>query len=907
MAGEGTRGTGRVVNWSARCKDCLRRGDEATFTYPDDWRASVQDLGGGTSDRCPACRRRHASAIRSIAVPYIDIDTVADVVDTANPTGPLGGLGPLPAPHEQTEVRTDLDAIEFGLTDADVLDILEALEHHRVVVVIAGTGSGKSTFLPYRLLYPPEGARIRLSRRGRIVVTEPRREATQGTATMVAQVLCGSPEPGAGSPVGFKMKDVDKTDPSNRLVYVTDGTMIHWLGDGTLDTVSTLIIDEAHELNKNIEMALAYLAGNLERYPHLRIIIASATISPEPFVHQFGGPSKVAVREFASAVKSIGFGHPLWPGEPFDPGDPAWAHDHWRGVDLDGRPLVEVARELAELRLPDPPEPGRDFRTWQDKMPGRAVDQVVKLLEGTDDGDIIVFLHGLKPIEEVDGKLRRWLAEHHLERVHVLRFTRETPDRLKAKVRADARAGHRRVILATNIAETSLTLDGLRFVIDTGLINQTRWDPVTASQRVVPTGHSQFGIRQRWGRVGRKVPGWVFPLYGRDQFQALPQSTAPEAARSGLEDVYLRLKSLGVADVEALPFVSQDPGAGGHGFAATFSAEIDRAARSLRQRGALSTDGVLTERGRTLARASDPRGGAVLVAERLACAVEVATVLSLLGRAAVVGGLIPFTSRWSPARRLALVRHHRSLAAGAADDLELALTAFWEWQRIPSADRGEWCKDQWIDEAFLKAADDGRTKLLRPLRAKTRDADAPIRSLQLDLLPRARSVLAFSLPDLIVTKDGDRWLDDQEREVTFDRGTIVGPNARRVISLSRSQYGGAIRCAGTVWVDDVVAADDECGLLAAVPLVDPVGGEAAAAFRAARAEARRLAPVGARMRRAVDRDEGGIWRIPPPPPGDGEHAEEGDAAAFEHDDESVNEPDGAAIVQPGTATIEGER
>ena len=316
------RGIGVSTGFAAQCKECRQRDagpDAGEFEYNVEWLAKIVDQGGNASDRCPSCRKEHKRRIRALPVPYVDLDTVGTVADRNDPQGPLGSLGPLPPPHEYRERTFDLSSIAFSLTDEHAVTLLEALRTKRVAVLIAGTGSGKSTFIPYRLLYPPKQDCLRLVERGPIIVTEPRREATARTAQMVARVLCGTPC-GPGAPVGYRTGEEreDYWDEANQLLYVTDGSLLNWIKQGRLGNYGAIVIDEAHELNANIELILSLLAANLSRYPHLRVIIVSATIDPGPFVDLFGGPEKVEVLQIEDGVKDFGYGYPLWPGEAID-------------------------------------------------------------------------------------------------------------------------------------------------------------------------------------------------------------------------------------------------------------------------------------------------------------------------------------------------------------------------------------------------------------------------------------------------------------------------------------------------------------------------------------------------------------------------------------------------------------
>ena len=193
-----------TTRWQAVCKECQRKGVDGSFGYPDSWARKTLNRGGTRSNRCPACRLAHGRDAALMAVPYIDVATIGVVQDPTNPTGPLGGLGPLPIAHKREEAAfADLAKYDFGLKDSDICKLLDELKKKQVAVVIAGTGSGKSTFLPFRLLYPPHAEGRHLADRGQIIVTQPRRCAAIDIAGFVAS-LAGSQ--GCGPAQGYRRR-----------------------------------------------------------------------------------------------------------------------------------------------------------------------------------------------------------------------------------------------------------------------------------------------------------------------------------------------------------------------------------------------------------------------------------------------------------------------------------------------------------------------------------------------------------------------------------------------------------------------------------------------------------------------------------------------------------------------------
>ena len=540
-----------TIRWQGVCKECQREQEDAdsSFAYPDSWARKTLSRGGTRSNRCPKCRIKHSRDAALMAVPYIDVATIPIKRNrdkpTGLPTGPLGGLGPLPTEHTREEVApVNLGKHDFGLKDEDICNLLRELEKKQVAVVIAGTGSGKSTYLPFRLLYPPNAEGRHLADRGQIIVTQPRRCAATDIAGFVASLadpkvdqLLGDTEGntrraaveklsrmgclGTGAEIGYRVSHEAAFDANCRLVYVTNGSLLNWLRDGKLDQFGTIIIDEAHERSQNIDFILGYLRDVLPRYPHLRVIIVGATINGEFFVNFFGGAERVFKMEI-EAKNAWGYGEPLWPMKDVEKLLRCERAKDWSKQGSDRTNLELLTRKYAGLRLPSDAwkncsvalfDDGGRWSKWCDEMPALMARQIVSIVEGTNSGDILAFLPTRKVIESTRRELSDQLRELSARGSDQQRKVRETKIRpllaseskqkQEAALRRDPR--YRRIILSTNVAETSLTIDGITFVVDSGLILQPTWDVETARQGFPTVFHSQDGVRQRWGRVGRNA------------------------------------------------------------------------------------------------------------------------------------------------------------------------------------------------------------------------------------------------------------------------------------------------------------------------------------------------------------------------------------------------------------------
>lgn len=751
-------------------------------TYNENWARNLVERGGSRSDRCKEHRAKHRVNIQGLAVAYIDLKTVGEVSDRENPTGPLGGLGPLPTAHEEVPGTSyDLEEVRVGMTDDHVVEMVGKLRQKQVLILKAGTGTGKSTFAPYRLMDPPPatvsdvppGAPFaKLTDLGPIIVTEPRVQAAVGVASFVGGVMSGAGGVGPGYPVGYQVSGDRNHDEACELIYVTDGTMINWLREGRLSRIGTVIVDEAHERSTNIDFIMGYLKRELPRYPHLRVIVTSATFNTDFYLEYFGGPANVHVMD-VPPEKTFGYGMPFFPnldapevGEEevldrwTDPALPLVAQTprdetdfvktHWKSQfaeplqypdDVadksdDGfiEDVWETTRLISDLRF-DRKIPVEE---WQERMPGEMAKFVIKLARGLDDaeifGDILGFLPTKRTIEPVCEEIERALGRAYKDQVFPL-ISSLPKDRQKRALAKRRMGDPRKIVISTNLAETSLTVEGVRFVVDSGIIAQSEWDPELAKGSIPTKPHSQAGIKQRWGRVGRKAPGWVFPLYTKAQFLDLAEDTPPGSTRDNLEALVMTAKMGGIDNVLSFDWpaafqpttVELDEKA--KQAREVFVRELHRADHALRTGGAVDDDGHPTSFGKELVRfqglGSTASALAIMYADRLACVPEVATVIALLEDTRLIGqrGLLLDDYDWPDDWRLEAAERHRGLATLCEDEAELVLliSAAWEWSDpnqapwVDSVARQDWARQWWVNHAVLLEAAQKRHDVLAAL------------------------------------------------------------------------------------------------------------------------------------------------------------------------------------------------
>ncbi len=448
-------------------------------------------------------------------------------------------------------------------------DIAAAIRDHQVVIVAGETGSGKTTQLPKICLELGRGIN------GQIGHTQPRRIAARSVAERIADEL----DTELGGAIGYKVRFADTSSDSTLVKVMTDGILLTELQhDKRLLRYDTLIIDEAHERSLNIDFILGYLHRLLPSRPDLKVIITSATIDPERFAKHFGTEDEPA-------------------------------------------PIIEVSGRTypVEVRYRPLGDPGED-EDQRDQV--QAISDAVDELTGEGPGDILVFLSGEREIRDTADALTGTAKEYGRD-IEILPLYA----RLSAaeQYRVFARHSGRRIVLATNVAETSLTVPGIKYVIDPGTARISRYSSRTKVQRLPIERISQASANQRKGRCGRTSDGICVRLYSEDDFSSRPEFTDPEILRTNLASVILQMSALDLGEVAGFPFI--DP---------PDTRNVTDGVRLLEELGAVSAAAKpatkLTETGRKLARLPvDPRlGRMILEAGRQSCVGEVLIIAAAL-------------------------------------------------------------------------------------------------------------------------------------------------------------------------------------------------------------------------------------------------------------------------------------
>ncbi|MBT8038171.1 MAG: ATP-dependent RNA helicase HrpA [Verrucomicrobiae bacterium] len=499
-------------------------------------------------------------------------------------------------------------------------EIMRAMRAHQVVIVVGETGSGKTTQLP-KMAYE---LACEEGKDGRVGCTQPRRLAAATVAKRVASEMGTA----LGDRVGYQVRFVEKVQSETSIKFMTDGILLaETQRDRDLRQYDTLIIDEAHERSLNIDFILGYLKNLLKRRKDLRVVVSSATLDAGMFSEYFSGAPVVNVE-----------------GRTFP------VEDHYL-------PAVSSGEDLT-----------------------RHVARAVEWVSDIDaSGDVLIFLPGEREIRECADVLEG----RDFNRTEILPlFARLGLDEQERVFRTGG--PNRRVVLATNVAETSVTIPGMVYVIDSGLARVSRWNPARQIQRLQVEQISQASARQRRGRCGRVSDGVCVRLYSEEDHDLSEEYTDPEIRRSSLAGVILRMKSLNLPDVREFPFLSPPS-----------AKAISEGHRTLEEVGAMEKTGHLTEIGRKLARLPlDPRLGRMLIEASQRNVLDPVMVM--------VGGMSVMDVRERPQEKQAEAdTAHKKFTDDESDFLTLlhiwsAVGTFRERRRFKRNQLRKYCKQNYL-------------------------------------------------------------------------------------------------------------------------------------------------------------------------------------------------------------------
>ncbi|MCA9191120.1 MAG: hypothetical protein KDB03_05150 [Planctomycetales bacterium] len=539
----------------------------------------------------------------------------------------------------------------------------------------------------------------------------------------IARELLRTDGVGPGHEVGYQYSgEYEQQDRYTKLLYVSDGTLVNWLRDGSIGQFDVVFIDEAHELSSNMELIFALLKYQIDLYPRLRVVIASATADVDRFIEYFGNGDKKKVLVAAP--------------EPCD------QQTLYEVFDV---PVVEWAECLPDFKdLDDIVDPAKLIRRLPD-----AVSCIVEAIQnssgisrlGEPDGDVLVFVPTQRSAESIKAALlkmrSRWasdfeviLSHAKVDREELERF-RESEIRASRAAKRNEATSPQRVIVATNYAETSVTFANIHYVIDSGLIMSPVWNPKLCSTNYTVEWHSKAGCKQRRGRVGRTQSGEYFALYSEQAYKDLFKAQTPaELTRRPLDRFILSAKASGISNLESFRWLSYSSN----------NSEIERSIESLRKRGAIDDDGDITHRGVELGGIGTitvELAECLAMADRFGCAFEVATFLAIVK----YGGI-----EFKGSRRG--TEHFLSCRSACKDDLEFYLRIYdigWKnnGRKNEASNRKKWEINNELKAGILETTRTLREDYLKTLGRK--DEKRGERELDLFRLDRVRVIFAKCL------------------------------------------------------------------------------------------------------------------------------------------------------------------
>lgn len=515
-------------------------------------------------------------------------------------------------------------------------DLLQAINDYQVLIIVGETGSGKTTQIPQYLHeagYTKDGMKVGC--------TQPRRVAAMSVAARVAEEMGKK----VGNEVGYSIRFEDNTSEKTILKYMTDGMLLReFLTEPDLGAYSALMIDEAHERTLHTDILFGLVKDIARFRPELKLLISSATMDAQKFAKYF-----------------------------------------------DDAPIFNIPGRRYPVDIHYTPQPEANYLA-------AAVTTVFQIHITQGRGDILVFLTGQEEIESAEMSLQetaRKLGSKVPEMI-ICPIYANLPSELQAKIFEPTPPNARKVVLATNIAETSLTIDGIVYVIDPGFVKENVYNARTGMESLVVTPCSRASANQRSGRAGRVAPGKCFRLYTKFAFHnELDDSTMPEIQRTNLNSVVLLLKSLGINNLIEFDFMDPPP-----------AETLIRALENLYALGALNDQGELTKMGRQMAEfPTDPMlARAILAADKHGCVDEVLSIISMLGESSAL------FYRPKDKKLLADSARNRFTVREGGDHLSL-LNIWNQW--VDSDFSYVWARENYLQQRSLTRARDVRDQLAK--------------------------------------------------------------------------------------------------------------------------------------------------------------------------------------------------
>ena len=563
-------------------------------------------------------------------IPYQDTDDMDDVL-TETMVETFQNILSLYIDFLQREKFVKLKKLRKAQADLPIAEyrssIIEALEKNQVIIVAGDTGCGKSTQVPQYLLQAGYS---------QIACTQPRRIACIALAKRVGFETLNE----FGSEIGYQIRfERQKTDKT-RVLFLTEGLLLRQISaDESLSGYNVIVLDEVHERHLHGDFLLGAIRCLMQKRPELKVILMSATININLFKNYFEGDA----------------------------------------------PVIQVPGRLYPIKLQYHPIPAIEQSSKTDKLNPAPYVRVLQLIDSkypeSERGDVLIFLSGIKEITTVADACREYAEKNNKWIILLLHSTLSLTD--QDKVFDYAPEGVRKCIVSTNIAETSVTIDGVRFVVDSGKHKEMQFDPICKIRRLKECWCSQASAEQRKGRAGRTGPGVCFRLFDAKEFEAMDPYSTPEIHRVPLDDTVLQMISMGLPDARKFPFVEPPS-----------PESIENSIIALKEVGAMKEDESLTIIGKTLANLPvDVNIGKMLIIGTLFHQVD-----SVLSLAAALSVQSPFTNNAYKDEDCIAAR--KDMDSNHGDPITL-LNAYREWLEIKVDDRENskrWCKKRGLEE-----------------------------------------------------------------------------------------------------------------------------------------------------------------------------------------------------------------
>jgi len=570
--------------------------------------------------------------------------------------------------------------------------ILYLLERHQIIILIGETGSGKSTQVPQYLLesgWACDGTYV--------AVTQPRRIAVTSLSSRVAEEM-GTV---LGQAVGYSIRFDENTSGKTRLKYMTEGILLReMLRDPLLKQYSVIMVDEVHERSLNTDILLSLLKKIAKKRPELRLIISSATLDAEELRSYFDLTKRKMMPDLVDPNKEV------------------------KDYQIGSAVIMSVSGRCYPVDIFYLQEPAADYVK-------ESVDTVIKISRTERSGDVLLFLTGHEEVETAVRLLRDYAQNaadsSRIDKLWVLPMHGSLPNEDQLKVFQRTPAGTRKIVVATNVAEASVTIPGIVYVIDCGFVKMRWYNPDTQTDALVIVPISQASAQQRAGRAGRVRAGKVYRLYKEDDFHKLAQFTPPEVQRSNLASAVLQLKALGVDDVVHFDFPSPPP-----------ARHLAVALEILYALQAIDDNGRLTDpMGLKMAEFPvDPIvSKLLLMSGQFECSAEIATIVAMMQ----VQNIFYYPTRGQESIKARVARRRFEAYEGDLITYLNVATAF-----TKHGDNPRWCSSNYLNKKGLKRALTLRDQLLKllkrleiPIKSAKRNAESVLRCIAASYFPNA--------------------------------------------------------------------------------------------------------------------------------------------------------------------------